>query len=688
MTQVAPPPIDVTDTEAALQPERKRRRSHSHRPKWQRRLHRLRNRTLLRNFAVITISLIAVVAVAAAVLITTTVNRAETTLGNLNRILGSLQSRPGTELTLNDVNRLGAGLTEVADALASAQRLAGIVRPIAGIHRDLLATLQSLDAASRLVSAAQNMLTGLEPTIFLLVAGEDSQSIATQFSSGERAVELLRLGRGRFLTAADQLAASRASLDSVNLDGVSPSLLLDVESALNAQSQLEQVNQILLNSPELLTAALGLAGETTYLVLAQNNDELRPSGGYVSTYGWLTLRNGRITDYSFSPTTATSPNPPSAPLPGVEVPEWWIQYADSVYAAWDGSWYADFPSSAAMALEYYNAGGNPQSPVSGAIAIDVSGFELILEALGSVNLPDYDIVVTPANFRTVTYDIRAFGEGELPHKQFIAALYRQIMADWQAAGSDPDVSARLLGALVRAVQEKHVMLYFSDPQINQAVGLLGWSGAQNTDAGLDYLLVADANLGNKSNRSVLRQITYDVELLADQSAYGRVSIDYDYSAQVAELDPAVDEEFHGPLDYTNLLQVFVPAGSTLAASDGFLTEPQVVDSDGHTVFISRLAVPYDSAEHFEYEYQIPGVVADFGASQRYRLLVQKQPGTLAQPATVQIRLPPGATLMSASPTPAASYVLDQPILEFQLTLASDQRVEVIYAYPSSPGSAQ
>ncbi len=96
---------------------------------------------------------------------------------------------------------------------------------------------------------------------------------------------------------------------------------------------------------------------------------------------------------------------------------------------------------------YYNEGDNPKSPVGAVISIDVAGFETILEALGSVSLPAYDVVVTPENFREVVYDIRAFGEGELPHKRFVAALYRQILSDWQAS-ADPEDNARLLGALL------------------------------------------------------------------------------------------------------------------------------------------------------------------------------------------------------------------------------------------------
>src|SRR5690606_12279684 len=132
----------------------------------------------------------------------------------------------------------------------------------------------------------------------------------------------------------------------------------------------------------------------------------RPSGGYLSTYGWMVMRNGRIVDYDYSATTTTSPNPPAstAELP-FEIPDWWLQFRQPVYAAWDGSWSADFHSTAERAIWYYNAGNNPHAPVTGAIAIDIDGFEMILEALGPVSVPDYRVTVSTNDFRNVIYDI-------------------------------------------------------------------------------------------------------------------------------------------------------------------------------------------------------------------------------------------------------------------------------------------
>ncbi len=65
--------------------------------------------------------------------------------------------------------------------------------------------------------------------------------------------------------------------------------------------QLSQINRVLTNAPDFLTAALGINGDQNYLVLSENNDELRPSGGYISTYGWMTIRNGRVIELQLQP---------------------------------------------------------------------------------------------------------------------------------------------------------------------------------------------------------------------------------------------------------------------------------------------------------------------------------------------------------------------------------------------------
>ncbi len=655
------------------QPLERRRRRHRG-PRILRRLRRFVGHVHWLPLLIFVASLAAVAVVGSLVLATDANNRVQAAWASLSRVLNTLSSRPSTELTFTDFERLQLSVDELIGTLNGVERQVGFVRPVAALHADLATRFALLDIGQDLALAAGDTLRGLQPTLFFLTSGEAEASVVAQVSSGERVVELLRLGRGLSLSAADHLTAARAALDALDRAAISTDLLLTVEGMDAYLRQLEEINVILLAAPDLLTMALGLDAPRSYLVLAQNSDELRPSGGYISTFGWLTVRNARITAYDYSPTTPTSPNPPPAEYAEqLDIPGWWIHFGQPIYAAWDGSWYADFPSTAAMAAWFYNGGGNPQAPVDGVIAIDLAGFEMILQALGSVAVPGYDAIVTPENFRQMVYAIRAEGEGDLPHKRFLAALYRQILADWQAAGRER--GAQLLGATLRALREKHMLLYFADDALNRAVDLLGWSGRQTAPAGHDYLMAADANLGNKSNRSITRQITYDVEIEPDGALHSRVTLTYDYPAQN---DPAVQPAHYNDIDYHNLLQVFVPPGSTLVETSEGAVLPQSVTGENHTLFVALTEVAYNSGGRFQFSYTTPPLIEAFGPYRRYRLLLQKQPGTFGDAVSVQVALPPDARTVSASPAPVASYALERPILEFRVALGTDQWIEVIY----------
>jgi hypothetical protein len=629
----------------------------------------------------ITVLIVVVVTIMSALVVTTdAVSRVQASWTSLRRVLSSVNNKTGTELTLNDFDRLNAGIRSMANSLKFARNRTRFLRPFRSMYADLDTMLQTVDAAHELTLAASDMLNGLEPALFFLTSGEDTDTVVTQVSSGERIVELLELGRGRFLSAQSHLTRAQSFIESLNLEGASSTQVLNVKNLIEYLDQLQQVNSLLLDAPELLTDALGLEGTRNYLILSQNSDELRPSGGFISTYGWMSVRNARIIDYDYSASTAISPNPPPDSLASqIDIPDWWIPLAQPIYAAWDSSWYADFPATAEMAAWFYDSGGNPQSPVDGVIAIDIVAFEYLLDALGNVLVPGYEDPVTSENFREQVYAIRASGEADEAHKQFVAALYGQILSDWQSV--DQEKGTELLGATLRAVQEKHIMLYFSDDRTNEAINLLGWSGAQQPAVDHDYLMVADANLGSKSNHSISRQLTYDVAIEADGSLQSRLTVAYDFSARAAEEDPAVNPAHYSSIDYHNLMQVFVPAGSLLTDTDNFETDLQIVQDDTHTIFTALTEVEYNSSERFQFLYTVPSRVETFGPYQRYRLRLQKQSGMRSEVASVQVALPPGASTISTSPQPMASYSLDQPILEFRVDLMTDRWIDVIYSLP-------
>jgi len=654
-------------------PHRRRRRRS--RTPWARFSRRVRKTFSLR-IILTTLAVIAVVLlISGGVLVADASTQLSSSWTGLNRVLNNISQRSGTELTLADFDRLRISVNDLTQRLNVTRNRAQLASPLAALNADLRANLGLLDIAHDLTSATGDMLSGMQPTLFFLVAGEEEAAVTSRLSSGERVVELLEIGRGRFLDAQAQIDSASAALADLSLDGVSAGLLLNVAELEQYIQQVEDINTLLLRSPELLTTALGLDEDRNYLVIAQNNDEIRPSGGFIGTYGYFVVRGARVVEYDYRPSTVDSPNPPPDTFAeSFDIPAWWFQYQQPVFAAWDGSWHVDFTETALLAASYYNAGRNPRSPVDGVISIDIDGFELLLGALGTVNVPGYSTPVTQSNFRDLVYDIRSQG-GENPHKEFLAAMYRAIFSDWQT--SDQQQAQAVLGAVLEALRTKHMMIAFVDEDLNALVDLLGWSGRQMQPGG-DYLMMADANLGNKSDRSVLRDMTYDAVIQPDGSVESRLSLSYEYFASVASEDPAVDPRYHGPIDYRTLTQVHIAPGSQLIESSGTSRVREIIE-EGRTFLVTQFQVSYDSAERLQFNYRTPPVVESFGEFQRYQLRIQKQAGSQAQPVDVQIALPPGARLISASPELAASYNLETTILDFRLNLETDILIEVIFA---------
>ncbi len=675
-------PFPVSGTVAPQMREQShRRRRRRHHRKGPFRIVRHTWRALKRmNWLVLALGAIgslAAIVMGAMVLVINAQNQIDNAWRGLNRDWQTISNARFTELTLDDFSRLQTRVRDLNASLASAKTKTGFLRPVTFLSADLDTSLESLNAAHELGLAANDILTGIQPTIFFLAGGQQSDELNPQFSSGARLVELLALGRNRFHSADAHLAQAQAIIDRLDLANVSPDVLNTFDGMAQYHRQLEEINAILLDAPDLLDNALGVSSPKTYLILSQNSDELRPSGGYISTYGWLQVNRGRVTRYDYYPTTATSPNPPDESLAqDLNIPDWWIPYNEPIYTAWDGSWSADFPTTARMAAWYYEQGNNPQAPVDGVIAIDLVGFEYLLQALGEVVVPGYNITVVPENFREMIYQIRAEGEGDLPHKQFLVALYQQIFDDWQQV--DQAKSGDLRRAMVQALQEKHVMIYMQDEGLNAALDALGWSGRLKADSTEDFVMVVDANLGNKSNRSVVRQITYDAEIHADGTLSSRLAVSYEYFARLAANDPAVRPAHYNDINYHNLLQLLVAADSTLVSTNGFPSEPQVVPAEEYTGLVSYVSVDYDSSERYQVTYTTPVRVERFGPYSRYRLTLQKQPGTLNDFAIVQITLPPGASVVKTVPEPSATFELDNTILEFRAQLVTDKSIEIIF----------
>ncbi len=145
----------------------------------------------------------------------------------------------------------------------------------------------------------------------------------------------------------------------------------------------------------LLPGLLGFDGARSYLVLPQNDTELFPSGGLISSYGIATFDNGSMGDIHFEYFEALYNRWQAATHEYVDPPAPLKQYLlhDYSWGLGEAGWFPDFPTTAGLASSFVQKGG--AQATDGVIAIDLQFISALLGEFGSVYVPAYDVTVTP-----------------------------------------------------------------------------------------------------------------------------------------------------------------------------------------------------------------------------------------------------------------------------------------------------
>lgn len=412
-----------------------------------------------------------------------------------------------------------------------------------------------------------------------------------------------------------------------------------------------------------LPSALGGDGPITYLVLAQNQDELRATGGFISGAGHVTISQGRVAEMvirdSYDVDDLTKPYPPPpAPLQ---------QYMGAqVWVLRDVNWSPDFPTTARRALDLYALSTGIRA--QGVIAFDQTAVQRLLEVTGPVTVPGAEQPVDSSN--VIDYMRQAWGaapgEDAEPdwweqRKAFMGELGQALLAKVTSLDTAED-QVRLLRTVYQLLREKHLLIYFENPSLQDALANLELDGALRPGAG-DFLMVVDSNVGfNKVDPLIQREIRYEVDLTDLSRPQAHLVLRYRHT--LTEPVPCVHravvrEPNYRDLQrrcYWNYVRIYTVAGSqALSAatpevpSDWLLKGAppprgmiQQADETGTTVFATIIVVPAGETREIQVSYLLPMQIG-LEADPTYHLRLVKQPGTVGVPVQVVLRLPEWAS---------------------------------------------
>jgi hypothetical protein len=410
--------------------------------------------------------------------------------------------------------------------------------------------------------------------------------------------------------------------------------------------------QLAVEAGQLAPSLLGAEEPRSYLVLAQNNHELRASGGFISGVGLLRLHEGRIEELEFQDSYAvddfSKPHPPApAPLAKYMKAE--------ILVLRDANWSPDFPTAAQVMAGLYAL--DQGVVVDGVIAADLTAVQWLVGALQPLHLEGFDEAVTGANvldfmkaswaapLEAPSVEVWEGGRVEerrawLSHRKDFMGQLLQAMRGKLEGGGGVDLG-RLVSTLMRALDEKHVLIHVDDPETAELLDSAGWTGALQT-GDQDFLMVVDTNMGfNKANPHIQQEIRYQVFPEEGERPRAELKLRYRHTADIRLEECVLEGAYGGSYDdmtnrcYWDYVRVYVPGGSELRATRGF--EPESVESlpgeQGTQVFTGFFVLAPGEERQITLSYDLPPEVV---ADSVYRLRVQKQPGTGAIPLRIQV----------------------------------------------------
>ncbi len=372
--------------------------------------------------------------------------------------------------------------------------------------------------------------------------------------------------------------------------------------------------------------ALGEPSAKNYLIIFQNDKELRATGGFMTAYAYLKLDKGRVSssqsddiyrlDEKLLGVCKSKVCPIRPPAPIVKYLPEVTGKPRTVWAMRDSNLSPDLPTSMREFERMYELLGEGK-PWDGIIMIDTHVVEELIKITGPVEVfgTKYSAETdNRCNCPNVIYELENYAQiiekGEKDRKAILGTLMQQILA--RSLGSATEKLPEFINVGVKLANAKNVMFFMHDGNTQNALSKLNWTGEIKSPKG-DYLHINDSNFaGGKSNIYVEEDISLDIDSKNDKH---KLVINYKNPQPYNTWLNGINRSY---------VRIYVPKGSKLISSKGSEDKVTTIDEElGKTVFEAFVQVRPQNNRKLEFEYETPKISENGG----YPLLIQKQPGT-------------------------------------------------------------
>lgn len=444
--------------------------------------------------------------------------------------------------------------------------------------------------------------------------------------------EALKLGLHKTDLAIAEITQASDIIAKVNEDTLPDDIALRVKFA---KSKIEEVSATLQSTSEHFPAILKLLGDRyphRYLILLQNNNEIRAAGGFIGSYAIVDINDGYIEKLEVHDVYDIDNKFGGYIKPPEEMKDFttnW-RFRDSNYSQ-------DFPTSAQSARWLLQKEGGPS--VDTVIAINQGLLRDMLEITGPVQVGSFGALNSENYNLLLSYVIegKIWGEEDPKHilKVFVPAFKEAILKE-ENIGS-------VASKLYKAIQQKHITLYSGDAEIQGFFDAMDLSGRVHIGGDKeDYLSVINSSVGGtKSDGFIEEEITHDTyidehgnltdEVVVRRSHLWNDDIYYRWRRilQSYGLNEMPDQliDILGRGRNETSMRIYVPADSVLLESNGADVTTKYDTALKKTYFQVRLEVRAGESKEIRIKYRLPFTLDFTDTADSYQLVIEKQPGS-------------------------------------------------------------
>ncbi len=373
--------------------------------------------------------------------------------------------------------------------------------------------INKISSANNLVEAGRNLslagenlalaFNSLYKTNFFSIVNSDglpsNVSISKPLSDFK---QVLLYARSHILRAEKQLS-------SINFEVIPEEKRILFEEFKSKVPDFKNYISAAIEYSDFLLKIVGTDKPKTYLVLLQNTNERRATGGFPGTYAIIGFDKGALNKIFVDDVYNIDGQMKANMIPPIP-----LQHITPNLGMRDVNWFADFPTSASKIEEYYRLDGGAK--LDGVFAISPSVISKILAIIGPVEL-DRGMTMTSENFMTeLQNEIEYVADRSQPKK---------IMTEFQPkffsklASSDKDQWIEVMKVLLQSVTEKHILTFFNDAELQKQSSAYGFSG-EIVKTSSDFLQVIFSNVkGSKTDAVTSNKLNLSTVFHPDSVAH-------------------------------------------------------------------------------------------------------------------------------------------------------------------------